>query len=85
MKKSTVVLLACAILALPAAAEITAKKERVGGSQNLDVIRLDGTTLFGSAQDVLGAAQGNDRQCSGGDGGEHPPRRSGRIAGGANL
>ncbi len=53
MKKSTVVLLACAILALPAAAEITAKKERVGGSQNLDVIRLDGTTLFGSAQDTL--------------------------------
>ena len=53
MKKSTVMLLACAVLALPAAAEITARKERVGGSRNLDVIRLDGTTLFGSAQDTL--------------------------------
>ena len=48
MKKSTVMLLACAVLALPAAAEITARKERVGGSRNLDVIRLDGTTLHGA-------------------------------------
>jgi OOP family OmpA-OmpF porin len=53
MKKSFVLLAACAVLALPAAAEITAKKEHVKGSQNLDVIRLDGATLFGSAQDVL--------------------------------
>jgi OOP family OmpA-OmpF porin len=53
MKKSIALFAACAALALPAAAEITAKKERVGGTQNLDVIRLDGATLFGSAQDVL--------------------------------
>lgn len=42
-----------ALLAFPAAAEITAKKEHVTGSKNLDVIRLDGATLFGSAEDVL--------------------------------
>jgi OOP family OmpA-OmpF porin len=53
MKKSIALFAACAALALPAVAEITAKKERVGGTQNLDVIRLDGATLFGSAQDVL--------------------------------
>ena len=53
MKKPILLLLACAMLALPAAAEITAKKDRVQGSRNLDVIRLDGATLFGSAQDVL--------------------------------
>ena len=46
-------LLLCALLAVPAAAEISAKKEQVRGSQNLDVIRLDGATLFGSAEDVL--------------------------------
>ena len=53
MKKSIVLLVACAVLALPAAAEITARKDQVKGSQNLDVIRLDGSTLFGSAEDVL--------------------------------
>lgn len=42
-----------ALLAFPAAAEITAKQEHVGGSKNLDVIRLDGSTLFGSAEDTL--------------------------------
>ena len=46
-------LLLCALLAVPAAAEISAKKDQVRGSQNLDVIRLDGATLFGSAEDVL--------------------------------
>jgi outer membrane protein OmpA-like peptidoglycan-associated protein len=53
MKKSLVLFAACTVLAFPAAAEITAKKEHVGGSKNLDVIRLDGSTLFGSAQDTL--------------------------------
>ncbi len=53
MKQSTMLLLACAVLALPAAAEITAKADQVKGSRNLDVIRLDGATLFGSAEDVL--------------------------------
>ena len=53
MKKPLVLLAACAVLALPAAAEITAKKDAVKGSRNLDVIRLDGSTLFGSAEDVL--------------------------------
>ena len=52
MKKSLVLMAACAILAFPAAAEITAKKDPVKGSKNLDVIRLDGATLFGSAEDV---------------------------------
>ena len=55
MKKPTLLLLACAVLAFPAAAEITAKKDQVQGSRNLDVIRLDGATLFGSAEDVLTA------------------------------
>lgn len=53
MKKPIVLFAACAVLAFPAAAEITAKKDQVKGSQNLDVIRLDGATLFGSAEDVL--------------------------------
>ena len=53
MKKSLVLMAACAILAFPAAAEITAKKDPVKGSKNVDVIRLDGATLFGSAEDVL--------------------------------
>lgn len=53
MKKPIVLLVACAVLAFPAAAEITAKKDQVKGSSNLDVIRLDGSTLFGSAEDVL--------------------------------
>lgn len=53
MKKPLVLLAACAVLAFPAAAEITARKDHVKGSQNLDVIRLDGSTLFGSAEDVL--------------------------------
>jgi len=44
-----------ALLAFPAAAEIAAKKDHVGGSKNLDVIRLDGATLFGSADDALTA------------------------------
>ena len=55
MKKPTLLLLACAVLPFPAAAEITAKKDQVQGSRNLDVIRLDGATLFGSAEDVLTA------------------------------
>ena len=55
MKKPTLLFLACAMLAFPAAAEITAKKDQVQGSRNLDVIRLDGATLFGSAEDVLTA------------------------------
>jgi OOP family OmpA-OmpF porin len=55
MKKPIVLLIVCAVLALPAAAEITARKEHVKGSKNLDVIRLDGATLFGSAEDVLTA------------------------------
>ena len=53
MKKTMVPIILCALLAFPAAAEITAKKDQVRGSQNLDVIRLDGATLFGSAEDVL--------------------------------
>ena len=53
MKRPTLLFLACAVLAYPAAAEVTAKKDQVQGSRNLDVIRLDGATLFGSAQDVL--------------------------------
>ena len=55
MKKPLVLLAACTVLAFPAAAEITAKKDPVQGSRNLDVIRLDGSTLFGSAKDVLTA------------------------------
>lgn len=55
MKKPLVLLAACTVLAFPAAAEITAKKDPVQGSRNLDVIRLDGSTLFGSAEDVLTA------------------------------
>jgi OOP family OmpA-OmpF porin len=53
MKKPLVLFAACAVLAFPAAAEITASKDHVKGSKNLDVIRLDGSTLFGSAEDVL--------------------------------
>ncbi len=53
MNKSIMPLLACAVLAFPVAAEITAKSDQVKGSRNLDVIRLDGATLFGSAEDVL--------------------------------
>jgi outer membrane protein OmpA-like peptidoglycan-associated protein len=53
MKKPVLLLLACAMLALPAAAEINAKRDQVQGSRNLGVIRLDGATLFGSAEDVL--------------------------------
>lgn len=53
MRIATTLLFVGALLALPAAAEITAKKDHVTGSQNLDVIRLDGATLFGSAEDVL--------------------------------
>lgn len=53
MKTPIVLLAACAVLAFPAAAEITARKDHVKGSQNLDVIRIDGATLFGSAEDVL--------------------------------
>lgn len=53
MKKPILLLLALTVLALPAAAEIAAKKDPVKGSRNLDVIRLDGATLFGSAEDVL--------------------------------
>lgn len=53
MERTMVPFLLCALLAFPAAAEITAKKDHVKGSQNLDVIRLDGATLFGSAEDVL--------------------------------
>jgi len=55
MMKPLVLFAACAVLAFPAAADITAKKDQVQGSRNLDVIRLDGSTLFGSAQDVLTA------------------------------
>jgi outer membrane protein OmpA-like peptidoglycan-associated protein len=53
MKMPFVLLATCAVLALPASAEITAKKDAVKGSRNLDVIRLDGATLFGSAEDIL--------------------------------
>ncbi len=53
MKKSTILFLACAVTAFPATAEITAKQDPVKGSRNLEVIRLDGSTLFGSAQDTL--------------------------------
>ena len=53
MKKPHVLFAACAVLAFPVSAEITASKDHVKGSKNLDVIRLDGSTLFGSAEDVL--------------------------------
>ena len=53
MKKLTILFLACAVTAFPATAEITAKQDPVKGSRNLEVIRLDGSTLFGSAQDTL--------------------------------
>lgn len=53
MKKSTILFLACAVTAFPATAEITATQDPVKGSKNLEVIRLDGSTLFGSAQDTL--------------------------------
>ncbi len=66
MRMPIVLLAACAVLAFPATAEITAKKEAVKGSQNLDVIRLDGATLFGSAEDVLtpGGKQALDKVVS---------------------
>lgn len=53
MKNPIVTLAVLALLATPALAEITANQQRVGGSQNLNIIRLDGNTLFGSAEDVL--------------------------------
>ena len=54
MKKTDIlILLACASLALPAAAEISASKEKVKGAENASTIRLDGATLFGSGDDKL--------------------------------
>ncbi len=55
MKAPIVTLAMLAFVATPALAEITANQQRVGGSQNLNIIRLDGNTLFGSAEDVLTA------------------------------